>query len=400
MATAVVAGAAERRVDAESEENPARIGLVVIAIAVGAALAVWLPQLDATFGLGHIGSGSATWATGARAVVENGWIESALGGRMVGRDYASHPPGLVILLSGITSVIGEHEWAIRSLAIAGTLCAIPAMVVLARRAGFDRRSAYLAGATVLALPMMSTFGVRLDTWQIGLPIGIMALARHGQRGGARWAFGAAMFSWQGLILAVFLAGAEIRRRRPGTAVAVAAAFGLTVAWAWWVDGGASLLERGGDRVGTGRVASLVQQAEWLAFLIGPIAVLAIVGVVLVPRVRPWVAVTTAAVVVWTVAFPSGAIVHEFWAMWLVIPVALGVGAAAHHKEALAAVATFTVAMTAAGGLLVETHDEEKERSSSIVVDQLRASGDLLDVYGYSGTAEFYNIPQPSPPADE
>ena len=311
-------------------------------------------RFAAPFGNSHDGRNAGVWATGSRALRDDGPIASRVGGvRPDGTSYAHHPP-LTYVESAISeTVFGEHAWSSKLPALASTLAAAGLLFVLLRDVGLRRVPAAAGAAIGLLSPMLLTYGAMLDTPMTSLVFGVALLVAWQRSFAGRplpWAVVgalgllAALSGWEAMLLA-WLAGLVLvvqAWRSGGSRAALRAApmlLGalvgtvLTVGWAVWVYGSLSelhdqLLLRSGDDGLATRAGALDAQTRWLLELFGT-AILGLgacaVAAVVDHEVRPVATLALAATLAYPVVLYNGAFYHDYWNYWLVIPIAIGAG---------------------------------------------------------------------------
>lgn len=330
---------------------------VVVAVALGFVLVLSWDRVTAPFGDSDEGVNAAVWATDSRAVRELGITESRLGGlRVDGTLYASHPPLIVVETALAETVFGEHEWASRMPAWAGTIGALVAMFALLRRTGVDAVASAGAVAAVAVTPMCFTYGSMLDTPVTALPFGVLLLvawqrswtAMSSSDGGgpAPWmwpalaAFAAVLAGWQALFL-VGLACASLAiwgwRRTRSIRAAVPYALGgvlgaaLSFGWALWVYGDFEVMidkfsgRSAGSAADTTLLGMVGFQVPWLLQLLalGIIGLGGCIAALWSDRLRPLAAMSLAAVFGYAVVFHAAAAGHQYWNYWVLLPTAVG-----------------------------------------------------------------------------
>jgi 4-amino-4-deoxy-L-arabinose transferase-like glycosyltransferase len=328
------------------------IGLVGVLIAAFVAAGWW--RFTAPFGDNHDGSNGGVWVDTARAILEHGPIASRLGSQLfTGGVYAHHPP-LIAWVTAVGDWAGSGDlFADRLPVILGSLATIGLLVLLLRDVDLQW-IAIAAGVSVsLGTPLFFVYGPMIDTLPLSLPIGVALLvlwrrrAEHGSAPG--WMLGltaaaCVLSSWEAALLVGVTCLASMLLGRRDTAVLrrlaptlIGAAIGLVVLGAWllWASGSVGpLLHQLRMRSGTGHTDlgfgdSLRQQWAILGRVLGPVRWLllpaAIVGLAdRRTRLVMLVLVPT------TVIYPLGlreAAIHDFWNLWFVAPLAIGVAAA-------------------------------------------------------------------------
>ena len=404
-------GRGERRIAA---------GLLLLALIL--FLAHLAPRLNAPFGDSHDGRNAGVWAAGARSLREHGPVASRLGAvTPENGTYANHPP-LLYLETAATRLFGSSPAATRAPAWLGSLVALGLVAVLLRDRGL-RPVAVGAGVAVVAVtPMFLTFGAMLDTPVASLPFGVGLLVVW-QRARSRdpvpalaiftVAALAVLAGWQSLLVAAVAAAcclaALLRGDRPrGAAALVAGAAlgaGLLLAWLLWVGGGSVdfLLGQFGYRAAL-RPSSAVSaslgdflsaQRTSLGSLFGwwllPIAAVGIGLAVADRRTRALAAAAVVVTVPYTLVFRTGAVAHDYWNYWWLLPVALGVATCADRTaRRLAArsasplgfpAAVAAVVVLLATGVAVRPPAEEKARRRGLAAGRLAAHAPLGPLQG-------------------
>lgn len=365
-----------------------RPAIALLGVAVLLFLFFSFRMIGAPFGDSHDGRNAGVWATGSRSLLDDGAGPSRLGARTAENGvYANHPPLLYIETAVFEAVGGTSAGVARAPAWLGTITTLTLLAALLLGAGMRPAAAGAAIALVAATPMLLVYGTMLDTPVTSLPFGIAVLVawERGRRGGrvplplAVVLTGLAVLSgWQSLLVAMIVggwAGVRLLRRsdrRPlDTAFAGGAILGLLVLLGWllWAFGWtfSPLLEQ--FRIRTGWAAP-VPLGELLAATArdtggkyGVLAALAVPGLVLGladRRTRGMVAVALAATVPYPLVFRSGAVNHDYWNFWLLLPVALGLAvgcdrllhrrAAGRSPDAVLSVAVAGVAVLLTGAL--------------------------------------------------
>ena len=336
-------------------------------------------RAGAPFGDSHDGRNAGVWASGSRSLREDGPLTSRLGTwALVGgeeRPYATHPPLIVVQTAAVEAVLGEHPWTTRLPAWGGTLASVVLAWFLLRACRLRPLAASIGVALGFGCPLIAVYGTMLDTPVTGFPfaLGVLLLWQRGRTGRpapdplvATVAALAVLSSWQGLLVAGLVTGATVvttsRRRQdtqrlPVSALLVGTAAGglLLTGWVWWAyESLGPLLEQLAIRGGAGErqvgldllVAGL--EAHWPRVLtpwLLALAIPALVAAVRRPHTRAVASVALAVVGVWVVVLRDGAVHHDYWAYWIVLPLALGLGtvadaalAALDGRRALAPVA--------------------------------------------------------------
>jgi hypothetical protein len=224
-------------------------------------------------------------------------------------------------------------------------------------------SAAAGTALGLGCPMIGVYGAVLDSWVVGLPWAVASLLVW-QRARVRrpcrpWVTvlvtaGTVLSCWPGVILTALIVGADlIRWRGRGRLDAGARARTWTAAvtlavvasWMVWSAGSlagvwtafASRTGTGPNAIGPGLAWASLRSA-W-SDLLTPwqlvLAVPAVVAALASERTRRVTGASLATVVIWTALFRSGAAVHDYWSLWLVVPVAIGSSVTISWAESIA-----------------------------------------------------------------
>jgi hypothetical protein len=367
--------AVDRRADAApgvrpETRRPVRVswfGLVAAFAAVFLALA-W-GRIAAPFGDSHDGRNAAVWASGSRALRAEGPLVSRLGARVrigpgAASVYVDHPPLTYWETAASEELLGVHPWSSRAPAWAGTMAAMGVLFALLRRCGLSGLSAAVGTALGLGCPMIGVYGAMLDSWVVGLPWAIASLlawqCRRVGRPCRAWIVvvvtaGTMLSCWPGVILTAAIVGADLVRargwRRMDTdararAVTGVASAAFVLAWMVWSAGSltgvwsafASRTGAGHGAIGAGLAWASLRSAwsdlltPWQLLLALPAALAALVS----RRTRPVAGASIATVTVWTVLFRNGAAIHDYWSLWLVVPVAIGSAVVVARLESWAA----------------------------------------------------------------
>jgi|SRR5579871_668514 len=356
--------------------------VALIAVFAIAFLAVGHQRLTMPFGDSHDGRNGTQWGLGSRALREEGVLRSHLGADLVAGTvrvaYTDHPPLIYSETAAVEAVAGEHPWTTRCPAWLGSLVTVGLCYRLLRRCGIGAPPAVIGTVLGLGCPMFGAYGMMNDPWIVGLPWGVAILLlwqehRSGTR--VRWptiaavALVGSLTSWVNVIELGLLALVEVvtrtrRRRRDLLApIALAGATGvvLTVLWVAWAHGGSvhSLLAQAGRR--SSGSADHMTPALLVSYLrsywVGTftpwqlaLAIPVLVAAWLEPRTRPVLAVALGTVIIWVAAFSDGAAHHDYWAFWMVVPLAIGFAAAAERLLPAATTRMTVIVMALATGI--------------------------------------------------
>ena len=365
--------------------GPRRRRPVACLLLLGLAAALFLgysaPMLGAPFGDSHDGRNAGVWASGSRSLRESGPIRSRLGTRSPENGvYANHPP-LVYLETALAETVGlGSRAATRAPAWLGSLAVIGLLGVLLAERGLRPAAVGVAVAAVVATPMFLVYGSMLDTPVTSLPFGVALLvlwerARHDRpvppvAAGVVAAL-AVLAGWQSLLVAAVIGGwalVRLRRHRDGAGTDAAFVAGalsgavLLAAWLLWAFDGSltalfdQLLFRSGRGVEHVSVSALLRdQHHDLIVMFGLVAALSVAGLAVALAQRPTralAAVSLAVTVPYTLLLPAGAVNHDYWDYWFILPFAVGLAAGGHRLLSAVSSGRRTEAMFAAGGGLL------------------------------------------------
>jgi hypothetical protein len=352
MATGIPAPRSGR---GQTRRPPAMVALLLLASVVFLTYA-WR-VIPAPFGDSHDGRNAGVWAVGARALAEEGPVESRLGTRSpeLGT-YANHPPLITVETAAAEAVAGESPAATRAPAWVGSLVTIWLLAAVLREQGLRGVAVGTAVVLAVATPMFMVFGTMLDTPVTSLPLGLALVlmwerVRHGRPLNRPLGFTVAALAvlagWQSFLLAACVAGWALVRtvrarqldgHRDEMALVAGASGGaaLLLGWLWWAFGGtirplrsAYLLRSGATSgpVPMGELVARVLHDGWAMF--GIVALLGALGIVVAlsrPSTRGLAAVALVVTVPYPLIFRTGAINHEYWNYWFLLPLALGLAA--------------------------------------------------------------------------
>ncbi|MDQ3639895.1 MAG: hypothetical protein M3450_00135 [Actinomycetota bacterium] len=148
------------------------------------------------------------------------------------------------------------------------------------------------------------------------------------------ASGSSLASWQGMLTAALLSGFALWRlsarwEAPAVAVPLGTLFGVVavVAWVYWVYGSLDQLWRVSEgRSDASLVPSLKAQvgyARSLYPLTWALIPSAFVGAVALRATRAAGVMAVTVVLAYGLLFRSGALIHDYWNYWAVLPMAIG-----------------------------------------------------------------------------
>ena len=364
---------------ADRDRRPA---FALLAIGVLLFLAFSIRMIGAPFGDSHDGRNAGVWAAGGRSILDDGPLATRVGTRSVENGvYANHPPLLYVETALFDAAGGGSPAAVRGPAWLGTIATLVLLSALLLGAGLRPAAAGAALALASVTPMVLVYGSMLDTPVASLPFGVAVLlawerARRGRP--VPWALAGALTGlavlsgWQSLLVAAVVScWAAVRlargtaRRRLDAAFAAGGAVGLVVlvAWLLWAFGWtlAPLFEQFRARTGISTSVSLGQVVAAARHdttaMYGVVGALAVPGLVLGladRRTRGLVALSLAVTVPYPLVFRSGAVNHDYWNFWLLLPVAVGlaVGCDRALRRASGAGAERAVAAAAAAAAVL------------------------------------------------
>jgi hypothetical protein len=313
-------------------------------------------RIAAPFGDSHDGRNAAVWATGSRALRTHGPVASRLGARLslaagASAAYVDHPPLTYWETAAAEEALGVRPWSSRAPAWAGTLLAMVLLYLLLQECGLSAVASAAGVALGFGCPMIGLYGAMLDSWVVGLPWAVGSLLVWQRERAGRpcrgWVVaavtaGTVLSSWLGALTVAAIATTDAaqaaRSHRAGTTgrarlIAVGAAVAAVGAWMLWAAGSfqgvwSAVVSRTGagrSAIGAGIAWASVRSAwsdlltPWQVVLGLPIVIAAVVS----RRTRPVLVVALASLVVWTALFRNGATIHDYWTLWIVVPLALG-----------------------------------------------------------------------------
>ncbi|HEX3669927.1 MAG TPA: hypothetical protein VHY55_12305 [Acidimicrobiia bacterium] len=277
-----------------------RLGWRSLLLASAAAAVVWAVSLALVDGVGGLTSpleANTEYLADVAHVGSPGAFLSTFVDRI--GDYSvhvqGHPPGMLLLFSGLDRIgLGGSGWA-AALCIAGGAAAIPAVLIAVREVAGEemarRASPFLVitPAAIWIATSADAFFMGVSAWAVALVVS--ATGRDGRRSDAYalaggLLFGAAAFLSYGLVLlaAVPAVVAWQRRRVRVLALATVGAapvfLGFLAAGFWWVAGLLATRERYFGGVGGRRpyLDFLVANAACLAIVLGPALAVALARV--------------------------------------------------------------------------------------------------------------------------
>lgn len=309
--------------------------------------------LNAPFGDSHDGRNAAVWATGSKAIRQDGPVRSRLGTLHEQGVYANHPP-LIYVETAVAEVLGGATPAsTRAPAWLGSLALLLLVARLLVDRGLRPAAAGVAVVLLATTQMFLVYGTMLDTPIISLPFGagLLVVWERGRRGrsvrpwcAATLSLLAVLAGWQSLLLAGIVGGWAVVRlvRRSGDrqvdlAFAGGALAGgvLLLGWLLWAFGGtlSPLLEQFLFRTGHSTEPVRLESAVTATLrdgmaMIGVLGLVALAGAALAlrdRRTRGVMALALAVTVPYPLLFKAGVVNHDYWDYWLLLPLAIGLG---------------------------------------------------------------------------
>ena len=332
------------------------VAFAILAVGLTVFVVANAPRLTSPFGDSHDGRNAGVWASGSRALREEGPIDSRLGGlHLDGMTYANHPPLIYLETAAVEAVAGEHPWSSKAPALLSTIAAVLLLYVVLVNARVRRIPAALGPTIGLLTPMLLVYGSMLDTPMTSLAFGVAVLwvwqriaqgrGTSGLLAGALGALAclagweAMLLTWMAIVALVLRSPRTrddaVRHLRGALPLLIGAALGtvLTLGWATWVYGnistlGDQLARRSSDEGAATRSGALRGQTVWLnenfgTALLGMVA--CVVAAVTDRRFRPLALLVLVPTVLYTVVLYDGAFYHDYWSYWWVLPIAIGAG---------------------------------------------------------------------------
>ena len=321
-----------------------------MSLVVGAAAA---GRLDTEFSPAFEGFNAAVWATGARSVREDGWIEARFGGRRGEHTYAHHPPLVQLQASAVATTVGDHRWAYRGIALLSTLAAVWCCWGWLGASGFSPGPRSLGLLVAAGTTLVVHYSVMLNMEMVWMPLAFALLwawtaarGRDAPSGPLLWACGVlsalgCLAAHQGIPLAfgLGLAGAATarhtnRRTDPADRSVLLGAIVGTVGflgWVVWVSGGLTdLFDAAATRSGqgVGWITFANAQLGHTVSLFGLLGTAVLVvgtsmAILSDPRRRTVAIVLVGVALSYAVLFRQGATIHRYWNAALLPLVALG-----------------------------------------------------------------------------
>jgi len=378
-----VAGGAANDAAHAGEGGPARGRSHLIAwAALGIALAMFVvvnwDVLGSRFGDSHDGRNAAVWASGSRALREDGLLTSRLGGiGFDGERYANHPPLILFETATTETVLGEHPWSTRLPAALSTIGAALLTFLTCRRLAIGSGPAAIGTALAFTTPMALVYGAMLDTPVTSLLLGAAVAHLVARASGSdrqihpalvtTVAVLASLSGWEAALLCLVtaglcaLSGSSLRRMGLWLALGALSGTAASLAWGSWVyDGPATLLDVLRFRTsGTEQVTfigSLSEQLDNAVSLFGPLLAGFAGAVWSCFRGSVQVRLVSRALVVTTLLYPmiffNGAYFHSYWNYWMILPIALGLAVLAARAWELGERTTLSRAVRIGGAVAV------------------------------------------------
>ncbi|MDE0440349.1 MAG: hypothetical protein OXJ36_18495 [bacterium] len=319
--------------------------MVVAAVLAGS----WWELLFLPLGASHDGRINGRFGLHVRNLLEHGLVNSDFLASMApfsNDPYTHHPPLLNVLHAVLGSLLGQGEWQLHAIGYLAGLGTVAGLLWLARELDLGPWSSVLVMALVASTPMFWIYG-RLG---LGVSVLLVLLAlwhRHHRLGrGYRVlliASGlAALSSWLGAGVAVLVSGLGMReagRRKAALAVGgvgVSTVLAVLV-WAAVAGDATELARHTMSRLRWPSPADLLENYLWFYRTLFPrwfrLLILPAIAVALIDRrTRMAAGTTAAALTVWTLIAPGGALIHDFWTYPLLLPVFLGLAVMADHVE--------------------------------------------------------------------
>jgi hypothetical protein len=277
-----------------------RLGWRALLVASAAAAVVWavsLALVDGVHGLTSPLEANTEYLADVANVASPGAFLSTFADRI--SDYSvhvqGHPPGMLLVFSGLDRIgLGGSGWA-AALCIAGGAAAIPAVLIAVREVGGEeiaRRATpflVITPAAIWIATSADAFFMGVSAWAVALVV--LATGRDGRRSAAYalaggLLFGVTAFLSYGLVLLAVVPAVvawQRRRLRPLTLATVGATpvfLGFLAAGFWWVAGLLATRQRYFAGVGGRRpyLDFLVANAACLAIVLGPALAVALARV--------------------------------------------------------------------------------------------------------------------------
>lgn len=326
------------------EPQARRIGLAALLVVAVAVAASWYPSLRAPLGDNHEGRVAARFALHVRNFEEHGarnsgWLSSMA--PYAGR-YAHHPPGPNVAQAAIAAALpGNHDSEARLFPYASGIAAIAAAAWLLRVLR-TRWPAVVSGCVLMiATPLFWDYGRLLwdVPWLFAIPAAVISSARHPTRKSVVVAsllvlVGVTM-SWITAVFAGSFLTLMLIRREVGkgfTAQIGAWCIGVALVAVWLVAAAPSptdLSEQLEFRTAGGDfdVADFLRrQWRWISWLL-PVWLLLVLPLGLK---RAWgdrwrrdsFVLTLLLSILFVVALPNGAYIHDYWMYPALVPLTL------------------------------------------------------------------------------
>jgi len=266
------------------------------------------------------------------------YVEAGPTGVGEGAVYSGHPPLVPLLVAGAFATLGATELVARAVPLALSLLCVVLLWRVARPA-WGRRGAFLAALLFATLPLPAFHGALVD-FQGWAPMAGLLLATLARRPTviAGLVVLATLADWPGALggglFALFWACQGERTRALGALAGAAAGLGLAAVLLRTGATGGSLWDYVAFKLGPAGFAKAglldwlgrmtVREARWFTPIALLLAAAAAAGARAPQRrlIAPWLAFAAAYV---TLA-PEPAAFHDYWSLYLAIPVALAAAA--------------------------------------------------------------------------
>lgn len=331
-----------------------RLWLLATALVCLVIVVTWLPALELPLGDDHRGRILGRMALHADNFVDRGWVGSSYISTWVpysDAPYAHHPPLSQFLHAGLAWLQGgASAVGLRLVDMLAGVLTIAALVWTVRKLSRSWLPAAFAAAGLALSGYFWFFGRTLNLVLIAIFFLTHAHAR--KRTNSRFEYVllglaamATLQSWEGAFIIGLLAIYDFFRgaRRRGVLVAI----GILVGFAadlWWIESAAGIdalrghLEERVAAANYGIIEWVLRQGGfYLRFESLPIFVATLIALIAGLRdreLRPYVATSFVALVVFATLFYENAWVHEYWNFRISLVLALGMGALGRAVERL------------------------------------------------------------------
>lgn len=351
-----------------------RLALALVGVLAVSFLVQLGPRLNGPFGASHDGFNGSMWSIGSRELRTRGVLASKLGADfdadLRARGYAHHPPLIYLTVATSELIFGERPVATRLPVVVASFFLVFATFFLLCEMRIHPLPAALAVCLAFSGPMFFVYGALTDTAMLALVFATVLLLLWQRRSAGKpvapvviglAAAAASLASWQGMVVAMLLSLLALWRLRKGRdAVCLAVILGTfcavvaVFAWVFWVYGSFGELRlassgRFGESVGLWE--SLRTQAQYarslfpLTYALVPFAFVA----ALTWRSARAVGVIAVTVVVgYGLVFRNGALVHDYWNYWLLLPIGIGLAVLVERVSGWVAAPARTIAIPVLG----------------------------------------------------